>query len=255
MHADVSVSVALIYSFLLVIARIGGALVFVPMPALRSGADPVRIIFILAMAMALYPVWPAVSPQVSALEYCGFVLVDAVYGLCIGLLISFLSEAALLFGQVCGLQAGFSFASTVNPDSQADAPVLSAIAQTVSALLFVTLGLHRYVIRVFADSLQTLPPGKLVPNAHWGELIIHAAAQMFVVGLRLAFPVIGLMLMVELTLSLLSRFNAQLHLITMSMPLKILAALAVISVLLMLFPSVYSGYAEQMFRVAAALGR
>jgi flagellar biosynthesis protein FliR len=255
MHSDISVTVGLIYSFLLVVARIGGALIFVPIPALRSGSDPVRIILILAMTMALYPVWPVMPPQMTALEYCGLVLVDAAYGLCIGLLVGFLSEAGLIFGQICGLQAGFSFASTIDPESQADAPVLSSIAQTASALLFVTLGLHRYVLRVFADSLVRLPPGKLALNPHWGELLIHAAAQMFVVGLRLAFPVVGLMLMVELTLSLLSRFNSQLHLTTMSMPLKILAGLAIISILLMLFPAVYSGYAEQMFRVATALGR
>jgi flagellar biosynthetic protein FliR len=254
MHADVSVSVALIYSFLLVVARIGGALIFVPMPSLRSGADPVRIILILAVALSLYPVWPVVSPQLSALEYCGFVLVDAAYGLSIGLLVGFLSEAGLLFGQICGLQTGFSFASTVNPDSQADSPVMSTIAQTLSAFLFVTLGLHRYVIRVFADSLVTLPPGKLTVNAHWGELILRAAADIFVVGLRLAFPIIGLMLMLDLTLALLGRFNAHLHLITMSSPVKILAALAAVSVLLMLFPAVYSAYAERIFRVAAALG-
>jgi flagellar biosynthesis protein FliR len=75
------------------------------------------------------------------------------------------------------------------------------------------------------------------------------------VGLRLALPVIGLMLMVELTLALLGRINSQLQLMTLSMPLKILAALATISVLLTLFPAVYSGYAESMFRAAARLGR
>jgi flagellar biosynthetic protein FliR len=250
-----SISISLIYSFLLVVARIGGAIIFVPLPNVSSTIEPVRIVLILAMSMALYPVWPTVPADITPLLYCGLLVVDAAYGLCIGLLIGFLSEAALIFGQVCGLQAGFSFASTVDPGSQADAPVLSAIAQTMSALLFVTLGLHRYVIRVFAESLQTMPPGKMLVNQHWGELIIAAAGSLFTVGLRLALPVIGLMLMVELTLALLGRINSQLQLMTLSMPLKILAALATISVLLTLFPAVYSGYAESMFRAAARLGR
>jgi flagellar biosynthetic protein FliR len=180
--------------------------------------------------------------------------VDAAFGLCIGLLIGFISEATLLFGQICGLQAGFSFASTVDPESQADSPVLSAIAQTASTLLFVTLGLHRYVIRIFARSLETLPPGKLLLDRHWGDIVIHAAGTLFSVGMRLALPIVGLMLMVELTLALLGRMNSQLQLNSMSMPLKILAALATISILLMLFPAVYSEYAGQMFQIAAALG-
>lgn len=255
MHGELSVSISLIYSFLLVVARIGGAIIFVPLPDVRGAIEPVRVILILAMTMALYPVWPTVAADITPLLYCGLLLVDAAYGLCIGLLIGFLSEAGLIFGQVCGLQAGFSFASTVDPSSQADAPVLSAIAQTMSALLFVTLGLHRYVIRVFAESLATMPPGKMLLNYHWGELIIAAAGSLFTVGLRLALPVIGLMLMVELTLALLGRINSQLHLMTLTMPLKILAALATISILLTLFPAVYSSYAENMFRAAARLGR
>jgi flagellar biosynthetic protein FliR len=255
MHGDIVVPVSLIYSFLLVVARIGGAIIFVPLPGVREAIEPVRIVLILAMTIALYPVWPAIPGDTTPLIFCGLLLVDAAYGLCVGLLIGFLSEIGLLFGQICGLQAGFSFASTVDPASQADAPVLSAIAQATSALLFVTLGLHRYVIRIFANSLETMPPGKMLLNRHWGELVIAAAGSLFNVGLRLALPIVGLMLMLELTLALLSRMNSQLQLISMSMPLKILAALATISVLLMLFPAVYSGYAEQMFHAASALGR
>lgn len=255
MHGELTVSVSLIYSFLLVVARIGGALIFVPLPTMRNAIEPVRIVLILALAIALYPVWPSVAANVTPIEYCGMLAVDAAFGLCIGLLIGFLSEAGILFGQICGLQAGFSFASTVDPESQADSPVLSAIAQTASSLLFVTLGLHRYIIRVFAHSLETLPPGKLLIDRHWGDVVVRAAGTLFSVGLRLALPIVGLTLMVDVTLSLLARFNPQLQLNSMTMPLKILAALATISILLMLFPAVYSEYAGRMFRIAAELGR
>src|SRR5579871_1732231 len=142
MHGELSISVGLIYSFLLVLARIGGALIFVPLPGMSAAPEPVRVVFILVTSLALYPVWPAVSSTVTPLDYGGMLLTDAAFGVCVGLLVGFLSEVGLLFGQICGLQAGFSFASTVDPASQADAPVLSAIAQAVTALLFVTLGLH-----------------------------------------------------------------------------------------------------------------
>ncbi len=85
--------------------------------------------------------------------------------------------------------------------------------------------------------------------------MIHAAGTLFSTGLRLALPIVGLMLMVDLTLALLGRINSQLQLIHLAMPLKILAALATISTLLMLFPSVYSEYANRLFRVAFAIAR
>ncbi|MBV9267731.1 MAG: flagellar biosynthetic protein FliR [Acidobacteriaceae bacterium] len=255
MHGEISFSIGLIYSFLLVLARIGGAVVFVPLPGIRSAPEPIRVVLILGLTFTLFPVWPTVPATITAMEYAGWVAIEATFGLCIGLLVGFLADAALIFGQICGLQAGFSFASTVDPESQADAPVLSAIAQTVSALLFVTLGFHRYIIRLFAESLEKQPPGQLLLDPRWGAVITHAAGSLFAVGLRLALPVVGLMLMVDLTLALLGRFNAQLHLLHLTMPLKILAGLAAISALLMLFPSVYEEFAGQMFRVAVSIAR
>lgn len=250
-----TLSVGLLYSFLLVLARIAGAMIFVPLPGLRSAPEQVRVVLILAITIALYPVWPLVPGNPMIADFAAWLAVESAFGLAIGLLVGFLSEAGLIFGQLCGLQAGFSMASTIDPESQADAPVLSAIAQSVSGLLFVTLGLHGYIIRLFAESLQTQPPTKLVLNPRWGEMVVHAAGSIFSVGLRLALPIVGLMLMVDLTLALLGRINSQLQLIHLAMPLKIMAALATISILLMLFPSVYSDYANRMFRVAVAMAR
>ncbi len=154
----ITVPVGLIYGFLLVMARVAGAMIFVPLPGIRSAPEQVRIVLILAITVALYPVWPVVPNASSIVELAGWITVEAAFGLCIGLIVGCLSETALLFGQICGLQAGFSIASTIDPESQADAPVLSAIAQSVAGLLFVTLGLHRYIIRIFAESLETQPP-------------------------------------------------------------------------------------------------
>jgi flagellar biosynthesis protein FliR len=255
MHAELHAPVALLYSFLLVLARVAGCMIFVPLPGFRNAADQVRIILILALTISLYPVWPAVPPNPSIVEFAGWIAIESGFGLCIGLLVGFLSDIMLLFGQMCGLQAGFSFASTIDPNTQADAPVLSAIAQTVAGLLFVTLGLHRYVIRIFADSLVSQPPTRLALNPRWGEPILHAAGTIFSTGLRLALPIVGLMAMVDIALALLGRINGNLQLLHLAMPLKILAGLATISLLLMLVPAFYSDYADRLFRIAAALAR
>jgi flagellar biosynthesis protein FliR len=85
--------------------------------------------------------------------------------------------------------------------------------------------------------------------------MIHAAGSVFAIGLRLALPIVALMAIVDITLALLGRINAHLQLLQLAMPLKILAALATISALLMLFPVVYSEYADRMFRIAYALAR
>lgn len=253
MRAELQIPVPLLYSFLLVLARIAGAIIFVPLPGVRNAPDSARVVLILVTTIALFPVWPPLPHTPSMIEFAGWMLVEATFGLCVGLLAGFLSDAVLLFGQMCGLHAGYSFASTIDPNTQADSPVLISIAQAVSGLLFVNLGLHRVVIRLFANSLQTQPPGQLLINNHWGDAVIHAGAALFSIGFRLALPVIALLLMVDITLALLGRINSHLQITHFAMPLKMLGVLALFAVLLSLFATVYAEYANKLFRLAASL--
>jgi flagellar biosynthetic protein FliR len=255
MQPELHAPVALIYGFLLVLSRVAGAFIFVPLPGVRSAPDAVRVVLILAITISLFPVWPTIPGDPGIVEFAGWIAVEAGFGLCIGLLVGLLSEAASMFGHLCGVHAGFSFVSTIDPNTQAESPVLSILAETVASLLFVTLGLHRYVIRIFANSLETLPPGKFLLNPRWSEVVIHAASSVFSIGLRLALPVIALLVMVDVTLALLGRIQSNLQIMHFAMPLKMLASIALISIVLTLFPGIYADYANHLLSLAAAISR
>lgn len=255
MQAELHFPVVLLYSFLLVLARVSGAVIFVPIPGVRSAPDPVRVILILATTMALYPVWPVLQTEPSPVEYAGWLAIEAGFGLCMGLLVGFLAETALLFGNLCGIHAGFSYVTTVDPATQAESPVLSTLAESAAGLMFVTLGLHRYVIRLFAHSLETLPPGRFLLNPRWSEVVIHAGATIFSIGLRLALPCIVLLVMVDLTLALLGRISANLQILQFAMPAKMLASMVIIGIVLLMFPTLYQDYAERMLTLATTIAR
>lgn len=255
MQGDVSAPVALVYGFLLVFARVGGAFIFIPLPGVKTAAAPVRVVLILAVTMALYPLWPAVAAEPSPLVYLQWVITEAAFGIGIGLLVGVLSESLILFGQISGLQAGYSFASTIDPNTQADSTILITMAETVGSLMFMSLGLHRQVIRIFASSLAAWPPGTLMMSPRWGDTVIHAIANVFSTGLRLALPVIALLMMVDLTLAMLGRINSHLQLHHLSLPLKMLAGLAILSILFTLMPPLYESVALRALGVAATFAR
>ena len=145
-------------------------------------------------------------------------LSEAALGIGIGLAVAFALEAFVVGAQMMGMQAGYSFASTVDPYTQADSTVLIVIAQTAAALLFFATGLDREVLRIFAHSLVTYPPGTFVLTKKATELVLLAGSTMFSTGLRLALPVIAVMLMVDISLSLLGRVNSQLQLHAIAFP-------------------------------------
>jgi flagellar biosynthetic protein FliR len=247
MPSEASLPLAVVYAFLLVLARVAGAIAFVPMPGVSASAAPARIILALSMTIALAPLWPSISGSPGPAQLTGWLLSEAALGVAIGLVVSFLSESFAIFGQAVGLQAGYSFASTIDPNSQADNGVVIVLSQSVSGLLFFTLGLHREVLRAFAASLTTLPPGGFKATPALADAMIRLASTLFSTGLRLALPVIALLVMVDLALALLGRINSQLQLLSLAFPAKMLATLVLLGALAAMFPHVYSSYAERLF--------
>jgi flagellar biosynthesis protein FliR len=174
---------------------------------------------------------------------------EAAMGIAIGLLVSFVAEALTVGAQMLSLQAGYGYASVVDPNTQADSGILAMMAQITAGLLFFATGLDRRVIMAFALSLDRYPPGTFTLSRGLAENVIQVGSNIFSVGLRLAFPVIGLLLMTDVALSLLGRVNSQLQLVQQAFSAKMLLTLVALSAILIVVPSLYEAFATQVFDV------
>ena len=237
MPDSLTIHPSLLYSFLLVLARMAGALSLVPLPGFSASAGPARAVFALALSVALFPAWPALpieNPTPATLLV--WVAAEAAVGVGIGISVALVLEAFLLAAQVLGLQAGYAYAQTVDPNTQADSGILLVFAQLAAGLCFFALGLDREVLRLFARSLATIPPGAYVFGRHSAEAVIRLGSMLFSVGVRLALPVVALLILVDVALALMGRLNAQLQLLSLAFSMKMLVALLVLSWIAALFP-------------------
>jgi len=237
MHADLTLSTGTLFAFLLVLARVSGALVFVPLPGLKGTPDAVRAALALTSTLALYGQWPAVEAAgITPARLIGWALCEAAVGIAIGVSVAIVLEAFLLAAQVLGLQAGYAYASTVDPNTQADSGILLVFAQLISGMLFFALGLDRDVFHLFAESLRRVPAGTFTFGQGSADALIRLGSSLFSVGVRLALPVVTLLILVDVALALLGRLNAQLQLLTLAFPVKMLAALLMLSWIAAVFP-------------------
>src|SRR5436309_242592 len=117
MHGSQLTSV--IVAFLLVLTRVSAVFTFLPFPGFRAGPDAARILLSLAVTTALFPVWPHLTEAPTAGTLAFWIVQEVCLGLTVGVALSFLAEAAQVAAQVAGLQAGFSYASTIDPTTQA----------------------------------------------------------------------------------------------------------------------------------------
>jgi len=254
MPNELTFSLSALYSFLLVLARISSAMIFVPIPGVKNTPDAPKIIFSLCITLALMSSWPAPpdpNPGIGLLT--AWLLSEAAFGLTIGLAVAFLAESFVFAAQILGLQAGYSYASTIDPTNQTDIGVLQVLIQLMAGFLFFGFGLDREIIRIFAHSLVIYPPGVFQINESMVLAIQRLGSAMFSTGLRLAMPVIALLLLFDLSLALLGRINAQLQLLTLAFPVKMLGALAALAGMATLLPSVFEKSSRQTFSMLTGL--
>jgi len=238
MPTSLTISTSTLYGFGLTLARVSGALVFVPLPGIRAVAEPARVGLAMALTVSLASRWPAPGGQVGIGALAVWMASEAALGVAMGIGMAIALEAFALAAQVFGLQAGYAYASTIDPNSEADSGVLLVFAQLIAGMLFFALGLDRELLRLFAQSLDVVAPGTYVPGPAAAVPIIRLGAALFAAGVRLALPVVSLLLMVDVALALLGRLNQQLQLLSLAFPVKMLLALAVLSWTAAMFPRV-----------------
>ncbi len=235
------IPLSLIYGFSLALARVSGIFIFVPIPGIKAGPSLIRAVFSLCCTFTLFPAWSrTVVDEPSAGRLIGWLLADAALGILIGLTVAVVTESFLMGAQIVSLQAGYGFATFFDPNTEADSTVLVQIAQTLAGFLFFVIGLDRQIIAIFARSFEVYPPGAFELHRSTAEVIIALASNIFSMGLRLVLPIVALLAIVDLVLAILGRLNAQLQLITLSFPVKMLVSLAMLAWIVRLYPKLFT---------------
>jgi flagellar biosynthetic protein FliR len=253
MHVSPAIPTSVLYGFLLVLARISGVFVFLPLPGFEAGPSAAKITLAMILTFGMYSRWPVLDPLPgSMLQVAGWMLAEAAIGLATGLAVAFLIEAVTFAAQAISTQAGFAYASTIDPNTEADSTVLILLAQLTAGLLFFAMGFDRVLLTILARSLETHPPGAFIVSRASVEAFVRLGSNIFSTGVHLALPLMTLLFLIDLSIGLLGHLNSQLQLIALAFPAKMLAALAALSFLVLLIPKLYEQLGAETF---TALGR
>lgn len=199
-------------------------------PVLSHASVPRRVRIGLAFLVALIvapglPPAPFVSPYSAA----GLLLIaqQLLIGAAIGFAIELVFAAAVLAGEMMGLQMGLSFASFIDPQNNAQTPLVGSFLSVALMLLFLALDGHLQVIAILADTFRVFPLDRAAGGIDVRALAL-AGKEIFAIGLAVALPVVAALLLANLMLGVLTRTAPQLNLFAVGFPITLTAGLGML---------------------------
>lgn len=210
--------------------RLGILLVMTPIFSTLSGLVAVRILFTLAVSVAL--VWGLGIRDANMPLSVGSLLVASLAELVVGATLAFGVFAAFgafsLAGKILDVQSGFGIGSVFDPVTRAGSPLFATMFNLLAVAVFFGLDGHHALLRGIAFSVQQVPPGAGFSSLP-AEAVMRQFGLMFSLGVALVAPVMFCLFLVEVGLALVSRVLPQMNVFVVGIPAKIVAAIAMLA--------------------------
>jgi flagellar biosynthesis protein FliR len=223
-------------------ARVSGLLVFAPFLGSSAIAPRIKVGLVVLLTAVLYPVCGPRGLSLSASGMLRVMFSEALVGMLIGLAVQFVFEAAQFAGQIMGMQVGFGLVNILDPSTQVDTPVLAVFSQTIATLIFLQLGVHRWLIRALASSFAYLPAGAASASGDLTRHLLHAAGGIWLAGVQIAAPALIATLMTDLVLGFLGKASPQLPVLFLGLSVKSMVGLTVLGLSLKYWPAIFERY-------------
>ncbi len=194
------------------------------LPVFSQRAVPMRVKIGLAgfIALAAQPSLPAfaVVPLDSPLAFM-VVAQQVLVGVTLGFAVRLVFAAVELGGELIGLQMGLNFAGFFDPATAAQGTASSRFFGTMVAFLFVLGNGHLMLIQALVRSFEVFVVGD-APLAFLQQLQPQRwGAEVFMLGLWIALPLVGMLLFVNLVLGLISRVAPQISVFSVGFPITL----------------------------------
>jgi flagellar biosynthetic protein FliR len=208
----------LLWPFLRALALLG------TLPVFSQRAVPMRVkiglsAFIALAAQPSLPDFPVVPLDTPAALMA--VAQQVLVGVTMGFAVRLVFAAVELGGELIGLQMGLNFAGFFDPATASQGTASSRFFGTLVAFLFVLGNGHLVLIQALVRSFEVFQVGD-TPFAFLHQLQPQRwGAEVFMLGLWIALPLIGMLLFVNLVLGVISRVAPQISVFSVGFPVTV----------------------------------
>jgi flagellar biosynthetic protein FliR len=223
--------------FMLVLSRVAG--IFAALPVFGGQTLPLRIkVFTVFMiTLVCFPTLSVALPQVpsDAFSLALLAFSEVMIGLTLAFITQIIFAAVEFSGQIIGMQMGFTISSILDPSRGTQTQIMSVLQSLFATLIFLSLNIHHLFIRAIMDSFKVIPLGGWHLSGELVNFLVMRTADIFIIGIRLAAPVMVALLLTTVALGIMARAFPQMNIFMISMPLNIGMGLMILGMTLTIF--------------------
>ncbi len=227
--------------FVIILSRMAGLFYSAPFFSSSSFNIRAKTLFSFIATLLFFPVLPIPPYPSSAglalfLAVCGL---EMAVGLLMGLMLNFVFAGIQLGGEIMGFEIGYSMIQSIDPTTMIQTNLLAVFWNLIAMALFLVLNAHHLVVGLLVRSYEIVPVGGLVFRQRGIDFLISHSTEVFLIGIRLAAPILVVMVVIDVVVGLMGRAAPSLNIMVVGFPLKLLVGLFTLGFSLLFFPGFF----------------
>ena len=248
--------------FLLIMVRMFTMLAVAPM--FSSGTIPFRIRAITAVYISV-SIFPMVAKYIgkipeSMFDYALMVGSEALIGILIGFMMSIIFASFQLAARFFSFQMALGIAEVIDPLSEVGITIVGQLWTVMGLMVFIAIQGPQLMIIATYDSYKAIRLFKIISDSRtMFEALTSSFVAMFVIALKLSFPILATLFVLSVTLGMLAKAAPQMNIFMLGLPIQIgvgfIVMVLVIGAIVLGMSNALTSAIENLMRFIHALGK
>ena len=216
------ITIATVQLFILIFTRVTAIMVQIPIFGGSMVHNYVKVGMGVVISLLIYPFEQllAYSVELPIIAYVFAIFQELIIGLLAGFAASLLFNMIQVSATIMELSSGFSAGSIFNPTIGATGSAFNQFFVLFSIMYFLVINAHHKFLQGLWYSFVVIPVGSSIELLSPTSLLI-LSGKIIITGVQIALPVMGALLLTDLTMGLLARVSPQINVFFLGLPVKV----------------------------------
>lgn len=240
--------------YILALIRFSTFIIAAPIFSQRGIPPQIKIGFAALLAILTAPQVPAAIPFDH--QWVPLIIQEIGVGLILAFAVLLIFAIIYFAGQLIDVPMGFGMATIFDPQTGIQMPIFSQFYHLLAVAVFLAVDGHLWIIKALAKSYELIPINSFFQIDFTLEVLMKLGKSIFAIGLQIAAPIMGTMLLIDVALGIITRVVPQLNVFVLGFPIKILVGMLIIFLAVPVFITLAAklfGYDGMLMEVIAGL--